>query len=87
MLPNGSLKIDHVGWADRGDFRCLLLSINGSYPEPLVTWDSPAAAREHLDSDYRNYVYYWSILCGVCTAAGFLILTLLCKLVYFLLET
>ena len=97
---NGSLSIDAFGWADRGIYECLVLDQTADYgPEANSSssrWPRQTAYNEtsgslktylSLEYNYRYHVYYWSLLCGVCTATGFLLLTLLCKLVYFILET
>ena len=40
-----------------------------------------------VDPKHRYDVYHFSLVYGFSTAAGFLLLTLLFKLVYFLLQT
>ena len=40
-----------------------------------------------VDPKHRYNVYHFSLVYGFSTAAGFLLLTLLIKLVYFLLQT
>ena len=77
VTENGSLAIKNFGWNDRGNYSCFQ-----SADEPLK---EPRFI--HLDNDYRWHVYLFSLIYGVITAVGFLLLTLLFKLVYFLLET
>ena len=70
-----NLVIRHFGWGDRGNYTC-----QTGHNEEVVT-------RLHLDQGYRNYVYYLSLIYGFAVAGAFLLLTLLFKLVYYLLET
>jgi len=76
VLLNGSLLIDQFGWRDRGPYQCYVDNNFGN--------DS-AVVHLSLDHQYRNVVYYWSLVYGFSTAAGFLALTLLGKLVHYLL--
>ena len=81
VLSNGSLFIDFFGWGDRGYYQCLVLdrADNSSrVSRPFYV---------SLEHEFRNHVYYFSTLYAVTAAVGFLLLTLLYKLVYFLLET
>jgi len=76
VLSNGSLLIDKFGWRDRGPYQCYV--DNGFGNDSLSVHIS-------LDYQYRNVIYYWSLVYGFSTAAGFLALTLLGKLVTYLL--
>ena len=111
VLPtNGSLQIKNMGWADRGEYRCLawnniqqvlnFLNDNQSdrhsrdatsqnsttqqnysaqiYEERMITLQ--------MDTEYREKLYQFSLIYGFATAGVFLLLTLLGKLVFFLLH-
>lgn len=81
VLANGSLRIDFIGWGDRGYYQCLALNRadNSSRTSPRFYVS--------LQHHFRNHVYYFSTMYAVTAAVGFLLLTLLFKLVYFTLET
>eukprot|EP00090_Calanus_glacialis_P009761 TRINITY_DN18168_c0_g1_i1.p1 TRINITY_DN18168_c0_g1~~TRINITY_DN18168_c0_g1_i1.p1 ORF type:complete len:868 (+),score=159.25 TRINITY_DN18168_c0_g1_i1:67-2670(+) len=76
VLPNGSLLIDQFGWRDRGLYKCYVDNNFGN--------DS-LSVELTLNYHYRNVVYYWSLVYGFSTALGFLAITLLGKLVHYLL--
>jgi len=76
VLPNGSLLIDQFGWRDRGPYQCY---VDNNFGNDSVS------VNLSLNFRYRNIVYYWSLVYGFSTAAGFLALTLLGKLVHYLL--
>jgi len=76
VLPNGSLLIDQFGWRDRGPYQCYVDNNFGN--ESL-------SVNLSLNFHYRNVIYYWSLVYGFSTAAGFLALTLFGKLVHYLL--
>ena len=99
-----------MGWADRGEYRCLawnniqqvlnFLNDNQSdrhsrdatsqnsitqqnysaqiYEERMITLQ--------MDTEYREKLYQFSLIYGFATAGVFLLLTLLGKLVFFLLH-
>jgi len=76
ILPNGSLFIDKFGWRDRGQYQCY---VDNSFGNDSVSVNLA------LNYEYRNVIYYWSLVFGFSTAGGFLALTLLGKLVHYLL--
>jgi len=76
VLPNGSLLIDKFGWRDRGPYQCY---VDNSFGNDSVS------VHLTLDHHYRNVIYYWSLVFGFSTATCFLALTLLGKLVHYLL--
>lgn len=76
ILSNGSLYIDKFGWRDRGDYTCYVDNRFGNASNS-VSLD--------LEFDYRNVLYYWSILFGFITAFAFLALTLTGKLLHHIL--
>ncbi len=80
LTPSGSLLVRDLGWRDRGAYRCYF-----GGPED----DVPSLGRVEvtLDVSYRQYIYYFSLIYGAVSAVGLLLLTLLYKLVYWLLET
>ncbi len=77
---DGSLSIQDFGWVDRGQYTCLVASQGGGLA-------GNATESLELDPDYRTEVYHFSLVYGFSTAAGFLLITLLAKLIYYLLET
>ena len=78
MAENGSLIINYFGWSDRGHYECV------SYSD-LVVFQS-TAVNIVLDQTYRENLYYVSLIYGFATAGGFLLLTLLLKLIFYLLH-
>lgn len=76
VLPNGSLLIDQFGWRDRGPYQCY---VDNNFGNESIS------VNISLNFHYRNVIYYWSLVYGFSTAAGFLALTLLGKLVHYLL--
>ena len=78
MTPNGSLIIEHFGWSNRGIYECL------AYSDLLVFQST--AVKIVLNQTYRENLYYVSLIYGFATAGGFLLLTLLFKLIHFLLH-
>ena len=76
LLDNGSLLIDQFGWRDRGEFSC--------YVDNKLGNDS-ITLNIDLDPRYRHVIYLWSLLYGLVTCVGFLIFTMVCKLVHYLL--
>jgi len=76
VLQNGSLLIDTFGWADRGEFVC--------YIDNGIT-NSSASIALTLNYHYRNRIYYLSLAFGFGSAGCFLGLTLLGKLLHYLL--
>ena len=63
ILSNGSLLIDKFGWRDRGQYQC--------YVDNKFDNDS-MIVNIGLEFQYRNVIYYWSLVYGFSTAAGFL---------------
>jgi hypothetical protein len=63
LLPNGSLVVQEFGHADRGDYICF---VDNGFGNDSVSF--------HLDLkfEYRNVLYYWSILFGFVAAVAFL---------------
>ena len=90
LAENGSLKLIGLGWRDQGTYRCLWQD-----PWPLEDDNDGQATNMSeyrvailIDGiDQRRHTYHISLIYGFATAGGFLLLTLLSKLVYFLLET
>ncbi len=80
VRENGSLVVGDFGWGDRGRYRCLLHSPDGDI-------DLAGEVEVHLRAEYRQHIYYFSLMYGGVAAGGVLLLTLLYKLVYWLLET
>jgi len=76
VLSNGSLFIDKFGWRDRGYYQCYVDNNFGNFS---------VSVNLSLNYEYRNIIYYWSLVYGFSTAAGFLALTLLGKLIHHLL--
>jgi len=76
ILQNGSLLIDKFGWRDRGPYQCY---VDNSFGNDSISVNIA------LNYEYRNVIYYWSLVYGFSTAGGFLALTLLAKLVHYLL--
>ncbi len=86
LSPNGSLTVEDFGWSDRGSYRCVVLAQTGD--DDVGDADNGVGQVDvTLDVDYRKHIYYFSLLYGAVSATGFLLLTLLCRLVYWLLET
>ncbi len=85
VAQNGSLIIRDFGWADRGSYKCLVPAGDGDgiVDEP----EEGGQVEVELQATYREHVYYFSLLYGAVSASGLLLLTLLFKLVYWLLET
>ena len=77
VLPNGTLQIRNFGWLDRGNYECL------AYDE-LARFTS-SFTQAHLEPTFRQNLYYLSLVYGFATAGGFLLITLLFKLIHFLL--
>lgn len=80
VLNNGSLLIRDFGWRDRGQYSCFGGSGgNGSRTAKATMniWVKPV---------FRNDVYAFSLIYGFSTAAGFLLLTLIAKLAFYLLN-
>ncbi|XP_040573229.1 uncharacterized protein [Lepeophtheirus salmonis] len=77
-MPNGSLLIREFGWSDRGIYSC----------HATNAWEEEQNYETivNLNPDYRSTLYYWSLMYGFISAAGFLIFTLVIKLIYFLLQ-
>ena len=122
MLPeNGSLRIQNMGWGDRGKYRCLAwnniqqishlfqpkniasshilekdasskkesvqLSNVGSFTMPGTAQAyEEATIKLKIDTTYRQTLYRLSLIYGFSTAGGFLLITLLAKLIFFLLH-
>ena len=63
ILPNGSLFIDKIGWRDRGQYQCY---VDNSFGNDSVSVNLA------LNYEYRNVIYYWSLVFGFSTAGGFL---------------
>jgi len=76
VLANGSLVIDAFGWRDRGEYLC--------YVDNTLA-NMSATIQLDLKYQYRNVIYYWSLAFGLFTATAFLALTLLGKLLTYLL--
>jgi len=76
ILPNGSLVIDSFGWRDRGTYTCY---VDNSFGNDSVSINI------NLDYQYRNIIYYWSLVFGFSTATIFLACTLFGKLLHHLL--
>lgn len=75
VMDNGSLVIQRFGWRDRGEYECYVDNNIGNESVIITT---------KLDHGYRHVIYLWSLLYGLVTAVGFLIFTLLCKLIHYL---
>lgn len=90
VARNGSLLVQDFGWRDRGRYRCLLRERDRGDGGGDGGEDDFRQAG-HLDVglqvEYREHIYYFSLMYGGIAAAGMLILTLLGKLIYWLLET
>ena len=79
VIDNGSLVVRDFGWSDRGRYECLASdSRSGLYARSNQV--------VFLDGEYRQDLYNVSLVYGFATAGGFLLLTLLFKLVHFLLH-
>lgn len=76
LLSNGSLIINDFGWIDRGIYQCF--ANNGVSNDTIQV-------NKKLDFHYKNRIYYWSLIIGFTSAAAFLALTLLCKLLQYVL--
>ena len=79
VLSNGSLYIDELGWSERGKYECLSYDGLGRFQSTFV--------EIQLVDDFRTSLYYLSLIYAVATAGGFLLLTLLFKMIHFLLFT
>ena len=75
ILENGTLVINDFGWLDRGLYECLAYDELGRFKSVFTN--------VLLEPQYRTNLYYLSLIWGLCTAAGFLLLTLFFKLVHF----
>ena len=78
MFENGTLEVQNFGWVDRGRYECLAYDDLGRFKSTFTT--------VALVSDFRTNLYYVSLIYGFATAGGFLLLTLLFKLIHFLLH-
>jgi len=76
---NSSLVINDFGWRDRGLYRCYVWSRS---PDGSVQVLGNATHRVDLDVGYRQRLYHVSLIYGVATASGFLLITLLAKFIY-----
>ena len=77
-MSNGSLLIDDIGWSERGQYECLAYDDLGRFQSTFMNVT--------LEMDFRHNLYYLSLVYAVTTAGGFLLLTLLFKLIHFLLH-
>ena len=77
VLSNGSLYIEELGWSERGKYECLSYDGLGRFQSTFV--------EIQLVDEFRTSFYYLSLLWAVVAAGGFLLLTLLFKLIHFLL--
>lgn len=77
VLANGTLVIDNFGWSDRGAYECVAYDQYARF-KSILTY-------VHLEPDFRQNLYYLSLIYGFTTASGFLLVTLLFKLIHFLL--
>ena len=57
-----------------------------SSSETLVEFGGSTRIKLSIDGEYRHKLYQLSLLYGFATAGGFLLITLLAKLIYFLLH-
>ena len=57
-----------------------------SNAETLVQFGGSTRIKLSIDGEYRHTLYQLSLLYGFATAGGFLLITLLAKLIYFLLH-
>lgn len=73
VLTNGSLRIINTGWSDRGRYEC-------------ITHNSSSIIKLALHGGYRRGLYNLSLVYGFATAGGFMLLTLVFKLIHFLLH-
>ena len=80
---SSSLVVREMGWGDRGRYECTVF-VDGVRLEGEA---GVAAYEVDVDPTFRWHIYYFSLVYGVATAAGFLLITLLYKLVSYLLET
>ena len=78
VLSNGSLLIHDLGWSERGQYECLAYDDLGRFQSTFMNVT--------LEMDFRHNLYYLSLVYAVTTAGGFLLLTLLFKLIHFLLH-
>ena len=83
VLQNGSLLIQDFGWRDRGVYQCYGWS---KYRGDSVTVSLNSTVVVGLEVNYREGLYNMSLIYGFATAGGFLLITLLAKLIYFLLH-
>jgi len=83
VLANGSLLIDGFGWRDRGLYVCYGWS-KDTEDQVSLAFNSTHSVK--LDVGYRQRLYNLSLVYGFATASGFLLITLLAKLIYFVLH-
>ena len=75
------MLIEDFGWRDRGLYHCYGWS--RSYTDNgEVKVVVNATHKMSLDVAYRQRLYHVSLIYGVATASGFLLITLLAKFVY-----
>ena len=67
-----------LGWSERGKYECLSYDGLGRFQSTFV--------EIKLVDEFRTSLYYLSLVYAVSTAGGFLLLTLLFKLIHFLLH-
>ena len=81
ILSNGSLLISYFGWRDRGRYQCFAWTRKGDRGSITNT-----TVDVGLRFEYRKTLYNVSLIYGLSTAGGFLLITLLAKLIYFVLH-
>lgn len=78
IFDNGTLRISDFGYSDRGSYECFVSTGRNRAGSARIDLG--------LDPRYRNDIYNLSLIYGFAVCGAFLLLTLLFKLIHFLLH-
>jgi hypothetical protein len=87
VAANHTLTISDFAWTDRGRYTCWTTPTDSDDELESDRNVTVATVEVRLDPAYRRHIYYISLIVGGATALGLLLLALLFKLVYYLLNT